>query len=134
MLTGKTVFIVEDNSMNRVVYHMTLGKHGMFLHFDRWGRGSIARLNEVAHLDLIILDLMLPQGESGFTIFEKIRAIPQYDSIPVVAVSASEPAVAIPKAQKLGFSGFIAKPIDSLIFPKQIDRILDGENIWYTDV
>ena len=132
LLVGKTIFIVEDNTMNRVIYQISLGKNGAFLEFDRWGRDTLEKMKYMSKIDLIILDLMLPNGESGFTIFEQIRKLSQYDTVPIVAVSASEPAVAIPVAQKLGFSGFIAKPIDSKIFPEQVAQIMNGESLWIT--
>ncbi|MDZ4770914.1 MAG: hypothetical protein SGJ24_17450 [Chloroflexota bacterium] len=35
--------------------------------------------------DLIILDLMLSQGVSGYDIFRRIRALAEFDAIPIVA-------------------------------------------------
>ena len=64
MLKGKQIFIVEDDTMNRVVYTMILKKEGVILEFDRFGRDTITKL-KLAKYDLIILDLMLPRGDSG---------------------------------------------------------------------
>ena len=131
IMSGKRIFIVEDNALNRVVYQMTLGvQGGAFLVFDRWGRETVTRLREAHNWDLIILDLMLHRGISGFDIFQEIRALPAYDAIPIVAISASEPAVALPKARDLGFSGFISKPIDEANFVDQIRRVIEGEKVW----
>jgi CheY-like chemotaxis protein len=107
-----------------------LKKEGCNIEFDRWGREAIKKLGQNQY-DLIILDLMLPHGDSGYTIFERIRLLPQYASVPIVAVSASEAAVAIPKVQELGFNGFIAKPLDKDLFPKQLEQLFEGEKIWY---
>jgi len=82
-------------------------------------------------VDLIILDLMLHNGISGYDIFDQIRAVPTYDAVPIVAVSAAEPAIALPKTQRQGFSGFISKPIDDTLFPKQVAQLLAGEQVWY---
>ncbi len=131
MLKGKNIFIVEDNAMNRVIYNIILTKAGcQKIEFDRWGRNTLKKLKQDQY-DLIILDLMLPQGNSGYTIFEEIRQIPEYASIPIVAVSASEPAISIPRVQNLGFNGFIAKPLDKELFPEQLSQLLEGKNIWY---
>lgn len=130
MLKGKNILIVEDNTMNRVVYSVMLKKEGCQIEFDRWGRETLDKLARHT-FDVVILDLMLPHGDSGFSIFEQIRKISKYDEIPIIAVSASEPAIAIPKAQKMGFNGFIAKPLDKNLFPKQLEQLLDGEEIWY---
>lgn len=129
-LRGKNILITEDDTMNRVVYTMILNKVGAHVDFDRWGSDSIWKLEQRSY-DLIILDLMLPHGESGYEIFKKIRQLPEYANVPIVAVSASEPGQAIKETRRLGFDGFIAKPIDKNIFPQQLEKLLEGETIWY---
>jgi len=131
-LKGKRIFIVEDNAQNRVIYQMILMRTGAVVDFDRWGADTLWHLEGCGTVNLIILDLMLPKGESGFDIFEKIRAVPDYQNIPIIAVSAADPSVAIPKAQEMGFAGFIAKPVDEGLFSKQLDHIVSGGEIWDT--
>lgn len=128
---GKHILIVEDNSLNRVVYQITLGVQGAVLEFDRWGREAVTRLKAGRDFDLIILDLMLHGGISGFDIFQEIRTMPQFNAIPIVAISASEPAIAMPRARELGFSGFISKPIDEAYFVGQISKLMAGEEVWH---
>ena len=74
---------------------------------------------------------MLYRGLSGFDIFQAIRAMPEFDQIPIIAISASESTQAIPKARELGFSGFISKPIDEALLADQVARVMAGEQIWY---
>ena len=110
---------------------MAINDSGASLHFERWDGIRMAAARALQDVDLIILDLMLWRGSSGYDIFDEIRSNPQYDHVPVVAVSASEPAVALPTARSKGFSGYIAKPIDDEMFEKHLIRILAGEQIWY---
>jgi CheY-like chemotaxis protein len=131
MLKDKKIFIVEDDTMNRVVYTMILKKVGAVIEFDRIGRDTVQKLSQTNY-DLIILDLMLPRGDSGFSIFEQVRQMEAYKLVPIVAISASEPTQAIQRAQELGFDGFIAKPLDKDLFPKQLDELLEGKKVWYT--
>lgn len=131
ILKGKHFFIVEDNLINRLVFSEMLGAYGAIVDFDRSGRDTIARLKESGRVDVILLDLMLPHGNSGFKIFQAIRALPEFKDTPIVAVSASEPSIAIPRTRELGFSGFIAKPIVEEEFAQQMARILSGKQIWY---
>lgn len=131
LLHGKHVFIVEDNTQNRVIFQLSLIRHGAKVDFERWGRHAIQRLESTAQVDLIILDLMLTDGISGFDIFDEIRAHEDFTKIPIVAVSAMDPAIALAKTQAKGFSGFIAKPINNRLFPQQIAQILNGETVWY---
>jgi CheY-like chemotaxis protein len=129
-LKGKVIFVVEDNINNRIVFQMTLMRAGASVEFERWGDNAIQRLNRLTHVDLIILDLMLANDVSGFDLHDQIREIPEHDDTPIIAVSAMEPAVAIPLAQEKGFTGFIAKPIDNQHFEQQILDILAGNAIW----
>ena len=130
LLLRKKIFILEDNSMNRVVFRMSLITQGAYIEFDQWGRDTMEKI-ENYNPDLIILDLMLPDGDSGYDVFKQIREHEEYDHVPIVAISASEPAIALPKTKSMGFSGFIAKPIDETIFPQQMAKVLAGEAVWY---
>jgi CheY-like chemotaxis protein len=134
LLAHKHIFIVEDSRQNRVIFKMALSRHGADVQFEQAGHDSIQRLKALPEVDLIILDLMLAYGISGFDIFSEIRALPRFEKLPIVAVSAMDPAEAVPKVQAKGFAGFIAKPIDISLFPEQIARIMSGERLWATAV
>lgn len=130
LLEGKRIFVVEDNLENRIVVEVLLRENGADVGFERWGRRTIERLQEFAPVDLILLDLMFPKGVTGYDIFDEIRAEPAFAEVPIVAVSASNAAEAIPKTKEKGFAGFICKPILFGKFAQQIKRLIDGEEIW----
>ena len=130
-LRGKTFFAVEDNTLNRTVFQIALVMQGARVEFERWGKDAVYRLRQMREVDLIILDLMLHNGVCGYDIFTQVRQLPEFAHIPIVAVSAAEPSIAIPKAKELGFSGFISKPIDEELFAYQLARIIDGEKLWH---
>lgn len=129
LLQGKRIYIIEDNVLNRAVYQIALTMQGALVEFDRTGGDGCAKVVRF-NPDLIILDLMLPKGQSGFQLFDEIKQVPQISQIPVVAVSASEPALAIPQAQRMGFNGYIAKPINEELFARQILDVLNGKEVW----
>jgi two-component system, cell cycle response regulator DivK len=129
-LAGRHVFVVEDNLENRMITQMALFRTGMRITFDAFGRDTLRRMKKVMPVDLILMDLMLPLGISGYDIFEKIHADEELQHIPICALSAAEPAYAIPKCKQKGFAGFIAKPIDIDRFGEQIQRLLQGEQLW----
>jgi CheY-like chemotaxis protein len=132
-LKDKHVFIVEDNTQNRVIFELTLTRYGCAVTFERVGTDTISRLSRAMRPDLIVLDLMLAEGISGFDTFDEIRRkLPDLASVPIVAVSAMDPSVAVPKAREKGFAGFIAKPIRKDLFPKQVEQLIANEQVWYT--
>ncbi len=130
LLKGKHVFIVEDDPQNRVVFQMALILHGARVDFERWGKDTLKILIGIGPVDVIILDLMLYNGVSGYDVFDEIREVEQFKSVPIIAVSAIDPSVALPETRRRGFSGFIAKPIDIDMFPAQIAKVLTGEKVW----
>ncbi len=100
---------------------------------DWWAKGESQRVLMSMPIDLIILDLMLPNQRSGFDVFDELRSLPQIAKVPIIAVSAAEVSFAVPHAKSKGFSGFISKPIDFVLFPKQIAAVINGEQVWYFD-
>lgn len=132
MLRGKKIFIVEDNAQNRMIYQIMMMRGGAIASFDRWGKNTLQKMRSFAPIDIIIMDLMMAQGQSGYEIFQIIQESGEFSDVPIVAVSASDPLYAIPKTKELGFRGFIAKPIDDDLFPQQLMKIMEGETCWYT--
>jgi CheY-like chemotaxis protein len=133
LLKNKRVFIVEDNLSNRAITQLMLEQQGAKTAIDRWGKQVCQRLQEFAPVDLIMLDLMFPDGVSGYDVFDQIRAMPEFENVPIVAVSAADPSEALPRLRKKGFAGFISKPLD-FNFPQQIAKILNGEQVWFAEV
>jgi CheY-like chemotaxis protein len=132
ILKDKRIFVVEDDVKNKAIAQLLLEHAGATVKFDRWGVDTIARLEQFLPVDVILLDLMLPRGVTGFDIFVEIQSHDHLKTIPVVAVSASDTSVAIPQAKNLGFSGFIVKPIDFHNFTKQVAHAIAGNEIWET--
>lgn len=60
---------------------------------------------------LILMDLNLP-GMDGFQAYSQLKEYPTTETIPVIAVSADAMKETLHKITKLGFNGYIPKPID----------------------
>lgn len=64
------------------------------------------------HPKLLLLDLKMPKV-SGIQVLEKIKADPQFKSIPVVILTSSQEDPDIAKCYELGANSYIVKPVDS---------------------
>lgn len=62
--------------------------------------------------DLVLLDLGLPGGD-GFTVMERLRTLTALSTIPIVVVSAREPASNRERALKAGAVAYLQKPADN---------------------
>lgn len=132
ILQGRRIFYVEDNVSNRAIAQLILEREGAIVGFERWGRDqTIKKLRDFAPVDVILLDLMLPNKATGYDVMAAIRENRDFDSVPVVAVSAADPSIEIPKTRACGFAGFISKPIVLQLFAQQIATILKGEQLWF---
>ncbi|MGD0989796.1 MAG: response regulator [Candidatus Sulfotelmatobacter sp.] len=62
--------------------------------------------------DLIILDLGLPDGD-GFVVLERLRKMGYLSTVPVIVLTAREPATYEQRALKAGATAFFQKPADN---------------------
>lgn len=133
ILKEKNVFVIEDDPMNRAVMLTILQTNGATAQFDPWGDKTIDKIKALGSVDLILMDLMLPRGNSGYKVFEELQQQPDLKDIPVVIVSASDPELEIRKARELGFKGFISKPVNHNTLPKLLNKVIDGQEVWADD-
>jgi CheY-like chemotaxis protein len=133
-LENKNVFVIEDDADNLAVISTILRREGANVHFDRWGMETLDRIRDHGSIDIILCDLMLPDGASGYDVLDLLNADDDIKDIPVVAITASDPDIEMEKARAAGFDGFVSKPLDRRAFGGQIVAILNGDPIWDEDV
>lgn len=133
-LEGKRIFVIEDDVMNMAVFAVTLKGSGATVIQDPWNSDTLNLVTRYLPVDIILLDLMLRYRCSGYDIFDKLKADPRLRDIPVVAISAADAGIEIPRAKTKGFSGFIGKPIDPILFCTQVASAISGENVWYAQI
>lgn len=134
ILADKHIFVVEDDASNLAIISAILRRHGGRVSYERWGRETARLMAQRGNIDIILLDLMFPGGVTGFDVFTAIRERPELAAVPVVAVTAADPAEKLRQAMDMGFSGFICKPIDRRTFPEQIAAVLAGKQVWLDEI
>ena len=132
ILKDRRILIVEDNVTNLAVYNVLLRKSGAIIIQDFMNADTVRLLSQRLPIDVILMDLMLRNGISGYDLIQQIKAEPQLAGIPVIAVSASDPEIEIPRARASGFAGFIGKPIEPMLFPRQIADCIAGTPVWHS--
>jgi CheY-like chemotaxis protein len=73
-------------------------------YFDRWDSGEAVPV-------FILLDLRLPKV-NGLEVLSKLKAHPNYSSIPVIVLTTSAEDSDINEAYKLGCNSYIVKPVE----------------------
>lgn len=129
-LENKRIFLLEDDTNNLVIISSILRRNGAEVFNDTWGSNTVYMIKRSLPIDIILLDLMLPDNVSGYDVFAQIKATPQLNGIPVVAVTAKDPDREMKIAREKGFSGYISKPIRSKPFAQAIAALIAGEQVW----
>jgi two-component system, cell cycle response regulator DivK len=84
---------------------------------------------KLPQVDLFLVDINMP-GKSGFELLAMVRQNERLQEAKVVAVTAGVFAEDVEKARAAGFNGFISKPLKTVVFGSQLQRVLDGESVW----
>jgi len=88
------------------------------------GAKSLSRfLREQPRPDLLLLDVMLPDG-NGFDILGKLRVRPEFAMLPIVLLTVKAELANIRKGLALGADGYITKPYSKDQLAEVIGRIL----------
>ena len=129
VMKDATVLVVEDNVSNFVLIARMLGYLGIHCEWKTSGYEVVEYADTLPRLDLVLMDIRLPY-EDGYGALKKIRASERLKETTIVAVTAEASSEQIKKARAAGFDGFLGKPLDPDRFPEQIQRILEGEEVW----
>lgn len=87
------------------------------------GREAIAQAGAHPDLDLVLMDLDLPDG-SGLEALQAIHA--KQASVPVVILSAMEDQAMVSRAMELGARGFIPKSASGEVMVNSLRLVLSG--------
>lgn len=108
-LAGANVLLVEDNEINRELAEELLSRSGIQFTSATNGQEAIDLLGS-DHFDCILMDCQMPVMD-GYTATQKIRTMPEYKDIPIIAMTANVMAEDIKYAKTSGMNDHIAKPI-----------------------
>jgi CheY-like chemotaxis protein len=86
------------------------------------GQEGIARLQETSDIDVVLMDVMMPEMD-GYETMRAIREMPRFRSLPIIAVTAKAMKGDREKCIEAGASDYIAKPVD-------MDQLLSLLRVW----
>ncbi len=105
-----SVLLVEDNAINRELAMELL--HGAGLAVDVAENGSEAvSMARARTYDLVLMDIQMPVMD-GLQATRSIRTIPEWQAVPIVAMTANAFADDRAACKLAGMNDFIGKPVD----------------------
>lgn len=121
-MSGKKILIIDDDEHLVVGLAAKLKASGytVFSAMDAVSAIAVARQEAP---DLVLLDLGLPGGD-GFLIMERMKALTDLVTTPVIVLSARDPAVNKERALAAGAVAFFHKPPNNQEFLSAIRRAL----------
>ena len=122
---GFRVLLVEDNLINVKITSKIIENWGIELDVAENGKIALQKFFTNKY-DLILMDLTMPIMD-GFETTVLIRKID--NTIPIIAVSASNSFEDIEKANKLGFSDYIMKPFNAVDLNNKIEKFYSNMKI-----
>jgi signal transduction histidine kinase/CheY-like chemotaxis protein/HAMP domain-containing protein len=119
---GKRVLIVDDDIRNVFALASALETRGMKVAFAENGREGIERLREQPDTDLVLLDVMMPEMD-GYETARAIRAMPRFDALPIIQLTAKAMKGDRDKSISAGASDYVTKPVD-------VEQLLSLMRVW----
>ncbi len=117
------ILIIEDNPLNLELARDVLVAAQFVVLEARSAEEGLEAAQRV-HPDLVLLDIRLP-GADGYQVLKQLKNNPTTTTIPVVALTAQAMIGDREQALAAGFSGYIAKPINTRTLSEEVRRVLD---------
>jgi CheY-like chemotaxis protein len=119
---GKKVLIVDDDVRNVFALASVFEGRGMEVLFAENGREGLETLKDNPDVDLVLMDIMMPEMD-GYETTRAVRDMPEFQQLPIVALTAKAMKGDREKSIASGASDYITKPVD-------VDQLLSLMRVW----
>lgn len=119
---GRRILLVDDDVRNIFALTSALEHKGAIVEIGRNGREAIACLEANDDIDLVLMDVMMPEMD-GYEATRLIRQQPRWRKLPIIAVTAKAMKDDQQRCLQAGANDYLAKPID-------LDRLFSLIRVW----
>jgi HAMP domain-containing protein/signal transduction histidine kinase/CheY-like chemotaxis protein len=111
LLQGKKALIVDDDMRNIFALATVLDEQSMEIVSANNGRDAIKHVENDADIDVVLMDIMMPEMD-GITTIQEIRKLPRGKELPIIAVTAKAMKGDRAKCIEAGAWDYLSKPVD----------------------
>ena len=126
VLPGRRVLIVDDDIRNVFALTHVLGRVGMPVLYAENGREGIETLERNPDVELVLMDIMMPEMD-GYETIAAIRRTPRWSGLPIVALTAKAMPGDREKSIGRGANDYVPKPVDVDQLLTVVCALLDPE-------
>ncbi|WNQ12870.1 response regulator [Paenibacillus aurantius] len=109
---GRRILLVDDDMRNIFALSSVLEGYNMEIRFAQNGREALSILDEEKEIELIFMDIMMPEMD-GYETMREIRRRPEYENVVIIALTARAMEEDRVKCLQAGASDYIPKPINT---------------------
>ncbi|MES1952376.1 signal transduction histidine kinase [Salinisphaera sp. S4-8] len=110
-LVGQTALLVDDDMRNTFALSRALREKGLKVLMASDGFKALDQLSANPQVTIVLMDIMMP-GMDGYETIRRIRAQAEYESLPIIALTAKAMAGDREKCIEAGATDYLPKPLD----------------------
>ena len=122
---GRSILVCEDDPAMIRIFQFLLHQQGIRNVITTSSGAQVARIAQQQPLDLILLDLMLPDKD-GLTVLQELKQNAATGMIPVIVVSGRESQNQVHQAMMAGAIDYVIKPFEPMELGSRIRNFLDS--------
>jgi CheY-like chemotaxis protein len=111
VLAGRRIVVIDDDIRNIFSLASALEEYGIELSYAESGRAGLEVLDAQPDVDVVLVDIMMPDMD-GYETIREIRSRPGMGDLPIVAVTAKAMKGDRQKCIQAGASDYVSKPVD----------------------
>ncbi len=119
-----TIMIVEDN-MALLKYMVEALQKKYNIYFALNGESALEKLKTISHLDLIVSDVMMDNGD-GYFLYQHIQSSKRFNHVPFIFLTAKYTGDDRMKGITIGAIDYISKPVSINELDKKINSFLNN--------
>jgi len=120
------ILYIEDEFTNRLLIKRVLEAQGHVV-FEAESGTSGLQMAQACNPDLILMDINLPDID-GYECTARLRKMPDFNTLPIIALTANAMVGDADKALAAGCDGYISKPIDVDTLPRQVMNFINAHS------
>lgn len=117
-----SVLVIDDEPDNFDVIETLLSDRDYQLYYAASGQEALSTLNTFDP-NLILLDVMMPEMD-GIEVCQRIKTMPQWQSVPIIMVTALTAKEDLAHCLKSGADDFISKPVNGIELRARVHSML----------